>query len=419
MAWIEKRGKKYRVCWDVGTPDDRKRRTEAFDTPEEADQFKKKIEYELSIGTYIDVSKMTVGKYLDHWLKYHQDNLAPKTLDSYQCEIKNHIKPYLGGIKLAKLAPLHLQEYYARLRSEGKANILRRQIETLQNEYDTAVKDELPTKEQKRIKANLTRAKARLEKMLKEGKGGLSNTTINYHHRIIHKALTQAVKWQMVARNVADAVEAPRPDDTEIKYLGRDEVNRFINCIKKSTYYPIYAAAILTGMRQGEILGLRWQDVDFNSGIVKVRQQLQYTKAKGYFFKTPKQKSIRDIPMPLPLNGVFREVRKEQSRLKEIYGTKYEDNDLVFCATNGRPLSRSLVTRSLKDLLEVHGFEHIRFHALRHTFATMARAAGVPMEDIQDLLGHADISTTKNMYTHVEIEPLRDSMKKLTDYLDI
>lgn len=419
MAWIEKRGKKYRVVWDIGSPENRERRTESFDSPEEADQFKKKVEYELSIGTYIDVSKMTFGEYLDHWLKYAGSKLAPKTLDSYQSEIKNHIKPVLGGIKLAKLAPLHLQEYYARLRTEGKARIRREQIEVLQKQYDAAVKDKLPAKEQKRIQGNLTRAKARLQKMLQEGKGGSSNTTINYHHRIIHKALNQAVKWQMVARNVADAVEAPKPDDVEISYVKRHELDRFIACIKDSAYYAIYMVAILTGMRQGEILGLQWQHIDFETGVIKVRQQLQYIPGQGYSYPKPKQKSIRDIPMPLPLNAVFREVRKEQFRLKGIYGDEYEDNNLVFCTPEGRPLSRSLITRNLSSTLEKHGFKHIRFHALRHTFATMARAAGAPMEDIQDLLGHADISTTKNMYTHVELEPLRDSIKKLTQYLDI
>ncbi len=419
MAWIEKRGKKYRVCWDVGTPDDRKRRTESFDTPEEADQHKKKIEYQMSIGIYIDVSKMTFGEYLDYWLKHHGPKLGPKTLESYEGEIKNHIKPGLGKIKLAKLAPLHLQEFYSHLQLEGKANVRRRQIEVLQKEYDAAVKNKLPAKEQKRIHGNLTRAKARLEKMIEEGRGGLSNTTINYHHRIIHKALEQAMKWQMVAQNVADAVEAPKPDDVEIDYVKRHELEQFIACIKSSVYYAIYMVAIFTGMRQGEILGLKWQYVDFDAGIIKVRQQLQYTAKKGYSYPKPKQKSIRDIPMPLPLNAILRQVRKEQERLREIYDDKYEDNNLVFCTPEGRPLNRSLITRSLSDTLEKHGFKHIRFHALRHTFATMARAAGVPMEDIQDLLGHADISTTKNMYTHVEIEPLRKSVDKLTEYMGI
>ena len=332
----------------------------------------------------------------------------PKFMNSNNKEKANTLLQIIG-----------VGEQLYELEQKEKEVYNRRQIEVLQKEYDAAVKDKLPAKEQKRIKANLTRAKARLEKMLKEGKGGLSNTTINYHHRIIHKALTQAVKWQMVARNVADAVEAPEPDDVEIDYVKRHELERFITCIKSSIYYAIYMVAIFTGMRQGEILGLKWQYVDFDAGIINVRQQLQYTAKKGYSYPKPKQKSIRDIPMPLPLNAILRQVRKEQDRLKEIYDDKYEDNDLVFCTPEGRPLNRSLITRNLSSTLEKHGFKHIRFHALRHTFATMARAAGVPMEDIQDLLGHADISTTKNMYTHVEIEPLRKSVDKLTDYMGI
>lgn len=417
MAWIEKRGKKHRVCWDVGTGEERKRRVESFDTLDEADQYKKKIEYQMSIGIYIDVTKMTFGEFLDYWLNHHGTKLAPKTIESYRSEIKNHIKPRLGNIKLAKLAPLHLQELYSHLRLDGKASVRRRQIEELQKEYDVAVKDKLPINEQKRIKENLDRAKVRMDVMIKTKDCGLSNTTINYHHRIIHKALRQAMKWQMVAQNVADAVEAPKPDDVEIDYVKRHELEQFIACIKSSIYFAIYMIAIFTGMRQGEILGLNWDCVDFDSGIIKVRLQLQYTVAEGYRFPKPKQKSIRDIPMPLPLNAILRQVRKEQERLKEIYKDKYEDNNLVFCTPDGRPLNRSLISRNLSRTLKEHGFKHVRFHALRHTFATMARAAGVPMEDIQDLLGHTDISTTKNMYTHVEIEPLRKSVNKLTDYM--
>jgi len=428
MAWIEKREKKYRVVWDVGTPDNRERRIVAFDRPEDAKAFRSKIEVDLNSGTYIEPSKMTFGEYLDHWIRLHGDNISPKTLDSYTCEIKNHIKPNLGKIKLSKLTPMHVQDYYAHLRKEGKTDTARVLADKFQTEYDRAVENQLPPRDLKRIRKKLDLAKERLDNIIAENKGGLSSTSINYHHRIIHKALKQAVKWQMVARNIADAVEPPPPADTEIKYLKRDEVNKFISCIKESYYYPIIATAILTGMRQGEILGLRWQDVDFDEGIVKVRRQLQYITGKGYFYPKPKQKSIRNIPMPLPLNSVLRAVRKEQARIKSIYEEAakendgkngYFDNDLIFCAYDGRPLIRSTVTRNLQSLLEKYGLAKIRFHALRHTFATMARGAGVPMEDIQDLLGHADISTTKNMYTHVEIEPLRDSIKKLTDYLSI
>lgn len=183
-------------------------------------------------------------------------------------------------------------------------------------------------------------------------------------------------------------------------------------------------------MRQGELLGLRWQDVDFDAGIIYVRQQLQYLPEHGYFFKEPKQNSKRAIPMPLPLSYVLRRVKKEQDRIKEIYkeaeeniqeGEKvegtYKDYDLIFSNPDGSPMDGTGVTKRFQKLLTANGFPKIRFHALRHTFATMCRAAGMKLEDVQDLLGHADISTTKKMYTHIEIEPLKRAMDKFTEYL--
>lgn len=423
MAWIEKRGKKYRVYWDVGTPDNRKRRTESFDIKEEADQFKKKIEYETSIGLCFDPSRMTFEEYLDYWLRLHKKNLEPKTEASYRCEIKNHIKPHLGKLKLTKLAPIHLENYYDFIIEDGSANLIDRQIEELKEKQKTA-----NPKRQKHLEKRIAKTQARVEKMREEGKGGLSSTTAKYHHRIIHKALDQAMKWGMVAVNVADAVNPPKVTKKQIEYMQKEQVTKYIDCIKGSPDYPVIAAAIFTGMRQGELLGLKWKNVDLDAGIIHVREQLQYLPDRGFFFKPPKQNSIRDIPIPLPLNYIFRQVRKEQDKIKEIYREAeansktpvggYNDIDLVFCKPDGGPVDGTKLTKRFQKLLTSNDFSKIRFHALRHTFATMCRAAGMEIADIQDLLGHADISTTKNMYTHVEIEPLRKAMDKFTAYLE-
>lgn len=418
MAWIEKRGDKYRVKWNVGTPGDSHRRVASFDSWDEADKFRKKIDYESSIGIDIDPTKMTVAEYFDHWLKIHGPNLEPKTLASYKCEVKNHIAPSLGNIKLPKLSPIHLQNYYVDLLNDGKASIIRRRIERLEKQ--------LSEKEVLKDKQALTRAKKRLAKMKAEGECGLSATSVRYQHRIIHKALKQAMRWQMVARNVADAVEPPKATQVEVQYMKKNEVHRFIDCIKESPDYPLIITAIYTGMRQGEILGLRWQDVDLDAGILHVRQQLQYLPSRGFFFKEPKQNSKRDIPMPLPVNAVLRSVKKEQDRIKKVYEEAeqnskkkaYHDNDLVFCNPDGSPRDGTELTKQFQALLEEHGFQKISFHSLRHTFATMCRAAGMDLADIQDLLGHADISTTKKMYTHVEIEPLKNAMDKFTKYME-
>lgn len=415
MAWIEKRGNKYRVYWDVGTPENRKRRMMSFNTSEEADQFKKKIEYETSIGLCYDLSNMSFGEYLDYWLKLHRKDLELSTLQSYENTIKNHIKPHLGRIKLIKLGPLHLENYYNFLLEEGRVNRIKRRIEKLEEELQAATSEE-----KEKLERRIKKAHNSIKKIEEEGNTGLSRINIEQHHRIIHAALNQAVLWQMVPRNVADAVKPPKVGKYEITYLQKEQVNKFIDAIKGSPDYPIIATAIFTGMRRGEILGLRWQDVDFGTGIIHVRQQSQYLPGPGYFFKKPKRNSERDIPIPLPLSYILRQVKKEQDKIKQIYEEShaYQDHDLVFCRPDGTPLDGNGVRIRLKKLLKKHNLPEVRFHALRHTFATMCRAAGLSISDVQDLLGHADISTTKKLYTHVEIEPLKKAMDKFMEYLE-
>lgn len=281
MAWIEKRGNKFRVRWETKSSNNKRRyNEETFDTADDAKQYLKKIEYESSIGLVVSSTKMTVAEYLGHWLKLHGNALAPKTLASYQCEIKNHVIPNLGDIKLSRLTPLDLQNYYDTLLKRGKKELLERYKEGLNKKRTRALKI----------------VEKRLATMEKEGTGGLSPTTVRYQHRILHKALQQAYLWQMIPRNVADAVQLPKAKKVEIDYLQKDQVTKFISKIKGSEHYPVIAAAIMTGMRQGEILGLRWQDVDLDLGVIHVRQQVQYLPGRGFFFKEPKQSSKRDIP---------------------------------------------------------------------------------------------------------------------------
>lgn len=401
MAWIEKRGNKYKVYWDVPDKDTRSRRVLSFDSSAEADAFKKKLEYQQSIGIIFDPVKMTVGEYLDHWLLIHQDNLAPKTYASYKCEIENHIKPHLGRTKLLKLTPMQLQNYYVTAQKEGKANVIKRRL----------ANEKIDPRMRKR-------AENRLAKLIEEGKSGLSPTTVNYHHRILHKALKQAYRWQMVGHNLADAVEPPKPIEVEIEYMRKHQVHQFIEAIKGCADYPVILAALFTGMRQGELLGLRWQDVDLSRGLIFIRQQAQYLPGRGFFFKEPKQNSKRTIPIPLPLNSALRQVQKDQIKYKSIYLKDYKDYDLIFCNPDGSPQEGTALTKRFQKLLEQNGLPKMRFHSLRHTFATMCRAAGMNIEDIQDMLGHAEYNTTKKMYTHIEIEPLRKAMTKFEKYME-
>lgn len=173
---------------------------------------------ELNEGTFVEPSKETVGQYLDRWLRdYAKPSLRQTTYESYESVIRVHVTPAIGHIPLAKLKPVHLQQLYAARLADGRA-------------------DGRP--------------------------GGLSATTVRYIHAVIKEALKHAVKWGLLARNVADAVDPPRISRREQQAWSPEEAQRFLAAVREDRLYPLYLMAITTGMRRGELLGLRWQDVD-------------------------------------------------------------------------------------------------------------------------------------------------------------
>jgi integrase len=345
--------------------------------------------HQLQTGTYVEPTNLTIGDYFRYWLDtYCQPNLASSTLHSYKAQINNHIIPRLGSIQLEKLSPIHLQSYYSQLTATGR----------------------------------------------KDGTGGLSSRSALYHHRIIREALKHACRWQLVARNIADSVQPPRFKKAEMYVMSREEVLGFLELSKPHRDYAIIYTAIFTGMRQGELLGLTWKHVNLKQKTVDVRQQLQYLPGKGYFFKEPKTpKSKRQIPLTLGQIAVFKEIRKLQAQDKLIKGIKndddaeigdkinpegeYEDNDLVFCHDNGKPLDATNLTKRFKSLIIKHGHPTMRFHDLRHTCATLLLEAGVEAKKVQDILGHESFTTTMDVYGHVLPSMQRDAIDKLSSFM--
>ena len=406
-GWVEKR---YETSWtiviDLGkdkVTGERKRITESYkvDTKDEADGILVDRMYEIKHKKYIKRDNSTFGEYLDKWLKFRQSKLAPKTYASYHNEIERHIKPVLGTVPLQDLEAMHLQEYYYKMETEGR----------------------IKPKEGKGTKKK------------KDVSPGLSQRTINYHHRIMSAALKQAVKWKKIPYNPAQHVDIPTFEKKEMAFLRRDELDKFLTKIREHMDYAVIYTAVMTGMRQGEVLGLRWQDVDLDYGMINVRQQLQYLPGEGYFYKTPKsKKSVRSIPMQLPLNKMFREIKKaqEEYRQKELEKLQdkslgeitpedlkavYNDWDLVLCQLNGKPWDAGNITNRFKELVIDFGRPELRFHDLRHTFAALAIAAGISMEKLQRLMGHESITTTIDMYGHIPVDTLSEEMKKLSQYL--
>lgn len=325
-------------------------------TKKDAEIFMTEKLRELDTGIFANDKNMTLAEYLKYW--YEQicvPNLSPTTYESYEKNIRVHISPALGNIKLSKLAPIHLQTFYSNLLESG-----------------------------------------------------LSKTTIRYIHRIIHSALEQAVKWQLVVRNVAGNTSPPKPDKYTANILNSTEISTLLNVSKASDIYIPIVIAIYTGMRRGEIVALTWDNVNLDKKYIRVCKALYKTK-QGLIYKSPKtQKSNRFIPISDTLVNILKDLKKQQEILKELNGDTYIDKNLVCCTENGNEIDPDCLCPKFKRILRKNNLPIIRFHDLRHTHASLLLKEGKQAKAISDRLGHSTISTTLNIYAHVYEETSRD-----------
>ncbi len=352
----------------------RKRIKRAFQgNQREAKKEMTRLMHEFETGAYIETTQLNLKDYLERWVNdYAKINLRPKTYERYEDLIGQHITPALGRIELSKLRPMHLQQFYAHLLTNGRLN----------------------------------------------GRGGLAPATVRQCHRIIHRALEMAVKWQVLTQNAAKAVEAPRVQRPEITVLTEEQINILLDKARDTTYYCTLVVAIYTGMRRGEIYGLRWKDVDFKNLKVSVRQTAQYSKKQGIIFKDPKTATGRRSIAITPF--VAKELKRHQVRQSEIklyYGTHYENHDLVISQPNGRPAHPDSITSWLGKFTEKIGIPRIRFHDLRHTHASLLLKQGVHPKVVSERLGHAGIIITLDTYSHILPGLQEEAMKKFDDAL--
>lgn len=304
---------------------------------------------ELDTGTFIDTISITVNDYLKYWFEQCcVPNQSPTTYESYQKNIKLHINPILGDIKLKDLQPLHLQTFYSN-----------------------------------RLKT------------------GLSKTTVLYLHRILHSALEQAMKWQLLPRNIADNVDPPKPNKFIAQVLDSTQITELINISKDTDIYIPIMIAISTGMRRGEILGLTWDNVDFNNNTIKIVKALYNTK-NGLVFLEPKTvKSKRIINIPPTLCNILKEHKQNQEKLKNRLGKNYIDKNLVCCLEDGSAINPDTFTPKFRKLLTKSDLPKIRFHDLRHSHASLLLSQGVQPKMISERLGHSNINITMDLYSHI------------------
>jgi integrase len=303
---------------------------------------------------------ITTGEFLTRWLRdYAAGIVAPTTLASYQGVIRVHLAPQFGHIPLQRLLPSDIQAYISRRLSEGK----------------------------------------------------LSSTTLRYHVVLLHEALRHAVKWELLTRNPCDQIDPPRRARHEMKVWDDEQVKVFLGEAKRSSsYYRLYLAAITTGMRAGELAGLRWSDVNLATGTVSI-QQIVYRlsgsrkdgRAAQILFKGPKsEKSRRTIPLPAILVEELRVLRTEQEQTRLLLGAEHYDPGLVFCQPDGKPLRLNNITRrDFARTIKRAGLQRIRFHDLRHCHASLLLQQGVNPKVVQERLGHSSPAFTLQVYSHV------------------
>ena len=312
--------------------------------------------HSLEQGAYVKPVRVTLGEWLRDWISgYVATNCSLRTAQSYQSEATRHLIPTLGAIPLIHLQPQHLQSYYAHALSQGRV----------------------------------------------DKKGGLSARTVQYHHRILSEALSHAVKMGLLVRNVAEAVDPPRPEQKNMATLAPEDVPQFLETAQETSYYVLFYTALYTGMRLGEVLGVRWCDVDLDMASLSVVQALYKRSGVCKMVKPKSSHSRRRIALSPSLALLLREYKAEQQTQRILLGKLPADSDLVFCHLDGKPLDPGVVSHTFAKVLKKAGLPHIRFHDLRHSHATLLLKGGVHPKIVSERLGHANIGITLDTYSHV------------------
>lgn len=241
-----------------------------------------------------------------------------------------------------------------------------------------------------------------LESGRRDGRGGLSPLTVHKHHRVLYKALKQGVRQGILIRNVAEAVEPPHGQSKRPATLGPSDVQLILNAARERPYYILFFTKVYTGLRRGELLGLRWCDIDLEEATLSVVQTLQQLPDSKYIFREPKSKlGRRRIALSPSLVIQLWDHRLKQEHARKLLGKPLMPTDLVFSHPDGRPFRPDSVSRALHEIAWTVGLKGVRLHDLRHAHATILLQQGVHPKIVQERLGHSSVATTLDIYSHV------------------
>ncbi len=345
----EKHGKGYRYRYYAGLKPDGKKDykvTPTYPSAKEADTEWAKIKVQLDQGTYVRAGKETMAEYEERWLRTKESQIKEGTYRQYSWLVKNHIIPRFGHIQLSKLRPDHIQAVYADLERENT----------------------------------------------------ISPQSIGHLHRVLSQTLKNAVQWGLIAKNPAELAKPPKVDRHEFHVWTEDELESFLSVAEERTrHYMVFLLGAATGMRLGEILGLKWSDVDLESGIIQVRRS--GSKKKSTSTKT--SSSRRSVEMSSYLVEKLQYHYQQQQTEIEIQGIRWKKNNLVVPTSVGTQVLQGNIRGLMERLIERAGVSRCRFHDLRHLHATLLLLKGVHPKIVQERLGHSSIQVTLDRYSHV------------------
>ena len=303
----------------------------------------------------------SLSRFLDRWLvDTVEPSVRPSTYRSYEMLVRLHVQPSIGRVPLSKVSPQHVQ----RMLNEARA-------------------------------------------------GGLSARSVHHVRAVLRRALNQAVRWGLVARNAAALVDSPRVTRYEIRAVGPEDARGILEAVRGDRLEALVTVALAVGLRQGEALGLRWQDLDLEAGQLTVRHALQRIDGALTLVEPKTVQSRRTIPLPTVAVASLKAHRLRQLEDRMAAGTRWSDRNLVFSSSVGTALDGVNVTRRMQRLLLEAGLPRMRFHDLRHACASLLLVQGVHPRVVMETLGHSQISLTMNTYSHVVPSLQRDAADRM------
>ncbi len=351
--------------WAAGVSVDGGRRKPYYGrTRQDVAQKLQKAQRALANGLPLAGDRLTTGALLESWLQnVAAQKVRPKTLRRYREIVQLHLAPEIGRVPLVRLTPQNVEAMLSALLAKG-----------------------------------------------------MSPRTASHCRAVLRNALHAAERWGFVGRNVAGLAEPPRVPQREVRPISTAQARALLNAVKGDRLEALFTVALAVGLRQSEALGLRWSDVDLDSATLSVQRGLQRVDGLYVFMEPKTQRSRRTLTLPRPVVAALREHRSRQAAERLLVGTAWQGEKwghLVFANEAGEPLSGFHASRRFHALLRLAGLPTMRYHDLRHGAASLMAAQGVPARVAMEILGHAEISTTLNIYTHVGSELQKDAAERM------